>query len=82
MQLSSLLSVIDDPKYVIIFRKVENEGTILKHFNVYVNWILGGGGGGGGAIASPPPPEEPALYGTPFWTKMSSFHRSDITLPQ
>ena len=25
--------------------------------------------------------DEPG-YGTPFWTKMLSFHRSDITLPQ
>ena len=46
MQLLSLLSFIDDRKYVIILRKAdENEGTILKlvwNFNVYVTAGLGG----------------------------------------
>ena len=46
------MSVIDVRKYVItVIRKVEKEGTILKHvwnFNVYVTAGLGEGGGGGG----------------------------------
>ena len=33
MQLLSLLSVIEDRKYVIFLRKVENKGTIFKHDN-------------------------------------------------
>ena len=41
IQLLSLLSVIDDRKYVIILRKAENEGTILN-CNIYVTAGLGG----------------------------------------
>ena len=61
MLLLSLLSIIDDREYVIILRKVENEGTqslnmygILHvwNFNVHVqlDW------GGGGVVTRPSPP--------------------------
>ena len=82
MLLLSLLSVIDDRKYVIFLRKVENEGTIIKNlwnFDVYVRAGLGGTAPpilslnqldwvGHCPPAHPPCGVSPDLYGTLIWT--------------